>query len=61
MNRRELKQYIRQHPSDEAAIQELFVERQNPDASWYPSPCDSQEAKAETERALRHKIAEAQN
>jgi hypothetical protein len=61
MSRRELKQYIRQHPTDEAALRELFVERQNPDATWHPSPCDSQEAKAETERALRDKLAETQN
>jgi hypothetical protein len=40
MSRAELKAYIRQHPTDNAAIRELFVHRCNPDAKQYPYPYD---------------------
>ncbi|MGB0564639.1 MAG: DUF6887 family protein [Spirulinaceae cyanobacterium] len=38
MSRPELKTYIRQHPTDDGAIRELFVNRRNPNARRYPSP-----------------------
>ncbi len=38
MTRKELKTYIRQHPTDEEAIRELFVNRRSPNAKSYPFP-----------------------
>ncbi|BAY07629.1 DUF6887 family protein [Calothrix sp. NIES-2098] len=38
MTRQELKAYIRQHPTDDEAIRELFVNRRSPDAKTYPFP-----------------------
>ena len=32
LTRKELKAYIRQHPTDDEAIRELFVSRRHPDA-----------------------------
>jgi hypothetical protein len=38
MTRKELKAYIRQHPTDDEAIRELFVNRHSPTAKIYPFP-----------------------
>ena len=38
MNRQELKAYIRQHPNNDEAIRELFVNRRSPNAKRYPFP-----------------------
>jgi len=38
LDRQELKDYIRQHPTDDEAIRELFVNRRHPDAKVYPFP-----------------------
>ena len=40
MNRKELKKYILSHPTDDAAIHELFINRRNPNAQIYPYPYD---------------------
>ncbi len=40
MTRKELKSYIRQHPTDDEAIRELFISRRHPDAKVYPFPYD---------------------
>ncbi|WP_422662038.1 DUF6887 family protein [Pannus brasiliensis] len=36
MSRKKLKSYIRQHPTDEDAIRELFVNRKSPNPRSYP-------------------------
>lgn len=38
MTRKELKTYIRQNPTDDEAIRELFVNRRSPNAKKYPYP-----------------------
>ena len=38
MTRKELKTYIRQYPTDDEAIRELFVNRRSPNAKSYPFP-----------------------
>ncbi len=38
MTRKELKTYIRQNPTDDEAIRELFVNRRSPKAKTYPFP-----------------------
>ncbi len=38
MTRQELKAYIRQHPTDDEAIRELFINRRSPHAKTYPFP-----------------------
>jgi hypothetical protein len=38
MTRKELKAYIKQNPTDDEAIRELFISRRSPDAKSYPSP-----------------------
>ena len=38
LTRKELKAYIRQHPTDDEAIRELFINRRHPDAKVYPFP-----------------------
>ncbi len=40
MTRKELKTYIRQNPTDDEAIRELFVNRRSPNAKAYPYPYD---------------------
>jgi len=38
MTRKELKTYIRQNPTDDEAIRELFINRRSPNAKTYPFP-----------------------
>ena len=38
MTRKDLKAYILQHPTDDDAIRELFVNRRSPKAKTYPFP-----------------------
>jgi hypothetical protein len=38
ISRQELKAYIRQHPTDDEAIRELFVHRRSLNAKTYPFP-----------------------
>ena len=38
MNRKELKNYIRQNPTNDEAIRELFVHRRSPNAKNFPYP-----------------------
>ena len=40
ITRKELKKYILAHPTDDAAIRELFINRRNPNAQVYPYPYD---------------------
>jgi hypothetical protein len=40
MTRKELKTYIRQNPTDDEAIRELFVNRRTNNATTYPYPKD---------------------
>jgi hypothetical protein len=40
MTRKELKTYIRQHPTNDEAIRELFINRRHPDTKTYPFPYD---------------------
>jgi hypothetical protein len=40
LTRKELKAYIRQHPTDDEAIRELFVNRRHPDAKMFPPSYD---------------------
>jgi hypothetical protein len=53
MNRKELKAYIRAHPTDSDAIRELFVNRRSKDAKTYPFPYDM--SKQELEEIFRKK------
>jgi hypothetical protein len=56
MTNAELRDYIKEHRTDEAAIQELFVNRRSPDesATWYSAPF-SLEGIEQTEALLRQK------
>lgn len=38
MTRKELKNYIRENPTDDEAIRELFINRRSPNARIYPFP-----------------------
>ncbi|BCL35070.1 DUF6887 family protein [Nostoc sp. MS1] len=38
MTRQELKAYIRENPTDDEAIRELFLKRRSPHTKIYPSP-----------------------
>jgi len=38
MSRKELKNYIRQNPTNDEAIRELFVHRRSPNAKNFPYP-----------------------
>ncbi|MCY7321043.1 MAG: hypothetical protein LH660_04395 [Phormidesmis sp. CAN_BIN36] len=38
MTRKELKQYILSHPTDDEAIRELFINRRNPGVQVFPFP-----------------------
>jgi hypothetical protein len=40
MTRKELKTYIRQNPTDDEAIRELFINRRMDNAKTYPYPYD---------------------
>jgi hypothetical protein len=54
MSRSELKKYIRDHPTDDEAIRELFVNRRNPNAKRYPYPYDM--SSEEVEAIFREKL-----
>lgn len=58
MSRKELKGYIRQHPTDDNAIRELFVNRRSPDAKLYPFPYDM--SKQELDEIFRNAIQKDQ-
>ena len=53
----ELRTYIKEHRTDEEAIQELFVHRRSPDesATWYSVPF-SPEGIEQTQEQIRQKI-----
>jgi macrodomain Ter protein organizer (MatP/YcbG family) len=53
----ELRTYIKEHRTDEEAIQELFVHRRSPDelATWY-SVTFSPEGIEQTQEQIRQKI-----
>ncbi len=53
LTRQELKTYICQHPTDDEAIRELFVNRRHPDAKIYPFPYNM--TKEELAEVFRHK------
>jgi hypothetical protein len=42
MTRKELKQYVLAHPTDDEAIRELFIKRRGANAKIYPSPYQMQ-------------------
>jgi hypothetical protein len=47
MTNAELRNYIKEHRTDEGAIQELFVHRRSPDesATWYSGSFSQRESK----------------
>jgi hypothetical protein len=53
----QLRAYIKEHRTDEEAIQELFVHRRSPDesATWYSVPF-SPEGIEEVQELIRQKI-----
>jgi hypothetical protein len=53
----ELRTYIKEHRTDEEAIQELFVHRRSPDdsATWYSVPFSSEGIEV-TQELIRQKI-----
>jgi hypothetical protein len=55
LTRQELKSYIRQHPTDEEAIRELFVNRHHPDAKVFPPP--SEMTKEELDNVFKQKMS----
>jgi hypothetical protein len=55
LTRQELKSYIRQHPTDDEAIRELFVNRRSPDAKVFPPP--SQMTQEELENVFKQKMS----
>ncbi len=54
MTRKELKNYILTHPTDDEAIREFVLNRRNPNANIYPPPSTLPDGEAE--RILRMKI-----
>lgn len=54
MPKSELIAYIKQNRTDDEAIRELFVNRRNPNAIWYPAPLDTESFRI-TEEAIRRK------
>lgn len=56
MSRQELKTYIRQHPTDDDAMRELFINRRDPNRQMYPPP--SEMSYEEIETIFRAKIEE---
>ncbi|WP_342752266.1 DUF6887 family protein [Aphanothece hegewaldii] len=58
MSRKKLKSYILQHPTDDDAITELFVNRRSPDAKIYPFPYDM--SKQELDDIFRNAIQKDQ-
>ncbi|MBE9203995.1 hypothetical protein IQ218_11785 [Synechocystis salina LEGE 06099] len=55
LTRQELKSYIRQHPTDDEAVRELFVNRRSPDAKVFPPP--SEMTKEELENIFKQKMS----
>ena len=55
LTRQELKRYIRQHPTDDEAIRELFVNRRSPDAKVFPPP--SQMTQEELENIFKQRMS----
>lgn len=53
MNRKELKTYIRQNPTDDEAVRELFINRRSHNAKTYPYPYNM--TKEELEEVFRPK------
>lgn len=54
MSKSELIAYIKQNRTDNEAIRELFVNRRNPNATWYPAPLDPESVRI-AEEAIRRK------
>ena len=54
MTKKELIAYVKQHRTDDEAIHELFINRANPNPTWYPA----NQTPEEIEQILRHKIKE---
>jgi len=52
MSRKELKDYIRNHPTDDDAIRELFLNRPRVGAKTYPFPYDM--SKEELDEIFRY-------
>jgi hypothetical protein len=57
MSKSELIAYIKQNRTDDQAIRELFVNRRNPNATWYPAPLDPESIRI-TEEAIRNRVQE---
>ena len=55
LTRQELKSYIRQNPTDDEAIRELFVNRRSPDAKSFPPP--SEMMKEELDNVFQQKMS----
>jgi hypothetical protein len=53
MSRKELKAYIREHPTDDEAIRELFINRWSAEAKSYPP--HTQMSKEELDSIFRPK------
>lgn len=60
MSLAELRDYVKQHRTDDDAIHELFVNRRNPNAKQYPAPLDGESIKI-MEEAIKRKINEQQH
>ena len=62
MSHAELVAYIKEHRTDDDAIQELFVNRRSPDetATWYSFPW-TESGRKQAEEVFRHKIQEIKN
>lgn len=54
MLKSELIAYIKQNRTDDEAIRELFVNRRNPNATWYPAPLDAESFRI-AEEVIRRK------
>jgi hypothetical protein len=55
LTRQELKRYIRQHPTDDDAIRELFVNRRSPNAKVFPPP--SEMTKDELDNVFKQRMS----
>ena len=55
LTRQDLKSYIRQHPTDDEAIRELFVNHRSPDARVFPPP--SQMTQEDLENVFKQKMS----
>ena len=58
MTRKELVAYIKEHRTDDEAIEELFVNRRNPNATKYPANQTQEEIKQILQQKINQKQQE---